>query len=297
MISGNVPQHLVVGARTGFLTSLKTTPFPWQRIASVIPMAARSMDLVDLGAAPMPVEDAAPQIQDMIERKLTVKPRDWNLIVWLSKNAAEDDQTGTLMTKVRNAGSNFQRAINNRVFSALDAGDGSTYGVCYDGSDFFDNDHVDKGAQYQTAQDNESATALSIDGFETELIIAQGFKDDQGEETDYNYDLIVTSPTLRRTAWQIANHPEAYDTSNREGNPYAGKFDVIISPKLSTTAWFIVASNEAAKPMGVVMREQPNLQDAWFDPLAVDGGRYYFKFFARYDVVYLDWRLAHMGNS
>lgn len=297
MISGNVPQHLVVGARTGFLTSLKTTPFPWQRIASVIPMAARSMDLVDLGAAPMPVEDAAPQIQDMIERKLTVKPRDWNLIVWLSKNAAEDDQTGTLMTKVRNAGSNFQRAINNRVFSALDAGDGSTYGLCYDGSDFFDNDHIDKGAQYQTAQDNESATALSIDGFETELIIAQNFKDDQGEVTDYNYDLIVTSPTLRRTAWQIANHPEAYDTSNREGNPYAGKFDVVISPKLSTTAWFIIASNESAKPMGVVMREQPNLQDAWFDPLAVDGGRYYFKFFARYDVVYLDWRLAHMGNS
>jgi phage major head subunit gpT-like protein len=297
MITGNVPQHLVVGARTGFLTSLSTNTFEWQRVAGLITMGARSMDLVDLGAAPMPVEDLSPTAQDMVERSLTVKPRDWNLTVWISKNAVDDDQSGTLKTKVSNAGANFNRHLNNRVFSALDAGDTTTYGLCYDGSDFFDNDHIDKGAQYQTAQDNESATALSIDGFETELIVAQGFKDDQGEETNYNYDLLVTSPTLRRTAWQIANHPEAYDTNNREGNPYAGKFDVIISPKLSTTAWFLIASHESAKPLGVVMREQPNLQDAWFDPQARDGGRYYFKFFARYDVVYLDWRLAHMGNS
>jgi phage major head subunit gpT-like protein len=295
--SGNVPQHLVVGARTGFLAAVKTTPMPWQRIASVIPMGARSMDLVDLGAAPMPVEDLSATVQDFIERSLTVKPRDWNLTVWLSKNAVDDDQTGTLLTKVRAAGSNFQRHMNNRVFSVLDAGDSQTYGACYDGQDFFDNDHVDKGAAYTTSQDNEGALALSLDNFETTLIAAQAFKDDQGEEVNYDYNLIVTSPTLRRVAAQIAGNPQAYDTANRETNPYAGQLDVIISPKISATGWFLIAANEAAKPLGVVMREQPNLQDAWFDPLARDGGRYYFKFFARYDVVYLDWRLAYMGNS
>jgi hypothetical protein len=66
---------------------------------------------------------------------------------------------------------------------------------------------------------------------------------------------------------------------------------------MGSTCWVLIASGEATKPLGVVMREQPNLQDAWFDPLAVDGGRYYFKFFARYDVVYLDWRLAVLGAT
>jgi phage major head subunit gpT-like protein len=295
--SGNVPQHLVVGARTGFLTSLKEKTYPWSRVATTINMSARSMDLVDLGAAPMPVEDLTPQVQDFIEKSQVVKPRDWNLLVYITKNAISDDQTGTLETKVRSAGRNFQRFLNNRVFTVLNGGDTATYGLCYDGQEFFSAAHVDKGAAYTTAQDNENALALTIDNFETVLVGAQGFKDDQGEETDYAYDLLVVPPALARIAAQITGNPQAYDTGNRETNPYAGKFDYIVSPKMDSTAWALIASNEATKPLGVVMREQPNLQDYWFDPLARDGGRYYFKFFARFDVVYLDWRLAAMGNT
>jgi hypothetical protein len=47
----------------------------------------------------------------------------------------------------------------------------------------------------------------------------------------------------------------------------------------------------------VVIREAPNLQSAWFDPEAADGGRYYFKFYARYNHYYGDWRTAMMGNT
>jgi len=296
MISGNVPAHLTVGARTGFLVSLKEKTYAWSQIAAQINLTAKSQDLVDLGAAPMPVEDAAIQVQDMIEKSLTVKPRDWNLTVFISKNSVDDDQTGTLNAKVRSAGRNFQRAIDNRVFQVLDAGDATTYGLCYDGLSFFNDSHVDAGAAYTTTQDNLRASALSLDNFDTVLTVAQGTRDDQGEETNYNYDLIVTSPTLARTAFQITSNPEAYDTSNRERNPYIG-MKSLIHPKMGTTSWVLIASSEATKPLGVVMREPPNLQDSWFDPLARDGGRYYFKFFARYDVVYLDWRLAYLGAT
>jgi hypothetical protein len=57
MISGNVPTHLIVGARTGFLNALKDVPMPWQRIANTVTMKAKAVDLVDLGAAPMPAQD------------------------------------------------------------------------------------------------------------------------------------------------------------------------------------------------------------------------------------------------
>jgi len=298
MISGNVPKHLVVGARTGFLTATRAVKLPWQKVAMTFNMDAKSHDLVDLGAAPMPVESkTGREIQDYIEKTLTVTPTDWEIIVWISQNAIDDDQTGTLERKVRGAGTNFQRHIDKRVFQVLNGGDGTTYGLCYDGQEFFDSDHVDKGAHYQTAQDNENALTLSMDNFETVLVAAQAFADDQGEYTEYQYDLLVCNPGNQRIASNICGNEWSYDGANRETNPYSGKFTYETSPHLDSAAWYVIASNEDVKPLIVAMRKQPGLQDAWFDPLQPDGGRHYFKFHARYEMYYGDWRLANQGNT
>jgi phage major head subunit gpT-like protein len=295
--SGNVPQHLVVGARTGFLTSLKTTPMPWQKIANQINMGAKSIDIVDLGAAPMPVQDlGGGPFQDFIEKSMTIKPVDWNIIVYISANAVDDDQTGTLERKVKGAGENFQRHINQRVFQKLNAGDVAG-NVAYDGLTFFNNAHIDKGADYQTGQDNLYALALTLDNFETVHVAAQDTRDDRGQTTDYVYDLLVVPPAYERIAAQVTGNPQAFDTANRETNPYSGRVEPLTNNQLDSTSWFLVASGEQTKPLGVAMRKSPFLQDYWFEPLAADGGRYCFKFFARYDVVYLDWRAAYMGHS
>lgn len=299
MISGNVPNHLVVGARTGFLTALRQRSYSWQRVAMQMNLTAKSQDLVDLGAAPMPTNSKSGiTIQDFIEKHKAVSVQDWDITVWISQNAIDDDQTGSLERKVRAAGDNFQKHINARVFQALNGGDGATYGLCYDGSDFFDNDHVDDGAHYQTAQDNENALALSLDNFETVWVAAQQTRDDQGEYTQYIYDQLVVHPTNWRLARQITGNLEAYDTANREQNPWVGLMkEPISSPYLDSTAWHLVASSEEVKPLLVVMRKEPGLQAAWFDPKQPDGGRHFFKFFGRYEVHYGDWRLAYQGNT
>jgi len=68
-ISGNVPQHLVVGARTGFLAALPKIELPYQKIAEIISLSAASTGLVDIGAAPMPVESKGrTEVQDFIDR-------------------------------------------------------------------------------------------------------------------------------------------------------------------------------------------------------------------------------------
>lgn len=297
MIGGNVPKHLVIGARTGFLTAMAATPMPWQRVAQVINMTAKSHDLVDLGAAPMPTKDLGQIVQDYIEKSITVTPEDWSLTVHVSQNAIDDDQTGTLERKVQSAGGNFQKHLNKRVFEVLNGGDGSTYGACYDGVDFFDDDHSDAGADYQTNQDNENALALSVDNFETVYVAAQQFRDDRGEYTNYLYDLVTCHPSLERVAAQIVGNPQAYDTANREANPYSGSFGYITSAYLDTTAWHVIASKEPIKPVLVAMRKQPALLSAWFDPVQPEGGFYYFKYFARYEMYYGDWRLAIQGNT
>lgn len=299
MISGNVPQHLLVTARTGFLETVASPDPAYARIATVLNMGSKSVDLVDLGAAPMPTRNKGRMsVRDFIERKLTITPLDWDITVGVSYNAVKDDQTGALERKVRNAGSNFQRHIAQQAFKALNDGDATTnYGAAYDGLSFYNDAHLDTGAEYTTGQDNKYALPLSIDNFETVRVAARGFRDDQGEFINYNYNLLVVPPTLERVGRNIVGNPQAYDTANREINPYAGVTDLIVHPNLDSTAWVLVAADEAVKPIIIAIREQPNLQSAWFDPETADGGMYYFKFFARYNHFYSDWRTAIMGNT
>ena len=299
MIGGNVPKHLVVAAKTGFLSSVRSANFPWQQVAMTLNMDAKSIDLVDLGAAPMPVASKnGVTVQDMIERTKTVTPIDWDITVWISQNAIDDDQTGSLERKVRQAGMNFQKHINKRVFTVLNGGDTTTYGLAYDGQDFFDSDHVDKGAAYSTSQDNEGVLALSLDNYETAWKAAQVFRDDQGEFTEYNYDLLVCHPDNFRTASNIVGNQLDYNTANRADNPFSELLrPIVTSAHLDSAAWYLIASNEATKPLILAMRKQPALQSAWFEPSAPDGGRHFFKFFGRYEVHYGDWRLAYQGQT
>src|SRR5688572_14961318 len=213
MISGNVPSHLLAAARTGFLTTAMPAVPSWAPIAQTVDLNAKSLDIVDLGAAPMPVQEKGrTQKQDFIERAMTVKSLPWEITVDISHNAVQDDQTGQLESKVRSAGENFQLHISNQAYKALNDGDGTNFGTAYDGLNFYSNSHVDKGAAYSTVQDNLHTQTLSIDTFETVKVIANQFRQDQGEFLNYNYNLLVVSPALERIAAQICNNPDAYDT-------------------------------------------------------------------------------------
>lgn len=300
MIAGNVPKHLVVSARTGFLSAIRRREYDWQRVAMTLNMSASSQELVDLGAAPMPLQSdqaGGGTIQSYIEKNLSVKPESWDITVFISQNTLDDDQTASLDRKVRSAGDNFQKHINKRVFTILNAGDGQTYSAAYDGQDFFDSDHVDKGADYQTSQDNENILALTPDNFETVWVSGQSFRDDRGEFVGYNHNLLVVHPTNKRTAANIAENAEQMDTANREMNPFSGEITYITTPEIDTNAWFLIAADEPVKPIILAMRKQPVLQSAWFDPMQPDGGYYFFKFFARYEAYYGDWRLAIQGQT
>jgi len=300
-ISGNVPGHLLAMAKTGFLTTaLKPVP-DWMPIAQMVDINLKNQTLVDIGGAPMPVRNRGKVVaQDFIEKLLAVEPLTWDIVVGISGNAVDDDQTGTLLSRVRGAGANFQRHIAQQAFQALNDGDSATAGVVgagYDGKALFANDHVDKGAAYTTQQDNLDSLTLTIPNFETVLTKANLARDDQGEFTDYNYDLLVVDPTNRRAAYNITDNKEDSSTTDRAANPYAGKLRTIVSPKLDAGAWILVASGETVKPILIVMRKQPSLEDAWKDPLQTDGGMYYFKFSGRYNFYVGDWRTAWMGHS
>jgi phage major head subunit gpT-like protein len=289
---------LKMAAQTGFLTSAQPPVPLYDPIASTYDMQANSVDLVDIGGAPMPTQNKGrPVIQGFIEKVLTVKPLDWDIEVAISYNAVRDDKTGQLEKKARSAGDNFQRHIAQQAYQALNDGDAVTnFGAGYDGLSFFNDAHLDPGGQYATPQDNLDNLTLDATNFGAVYTKAQKTRDDQGVFTQYTYDLLVVSPDLATAAWQITALRGGSDDPTK-GNRFAGVVKHIVAPQLDSTAWILVASSEGVKPIIVVMRERPNLQAAWFDPHGPDGGMYYFKFHAAYNHVYGDWRLAFMGKS
>ncbi len=298
MIATNIPKHLIVGARTGFLSAVgDSDAAAYKKFVQEIPMKSALQVLTDLGAGSMPVEDTGqPAAKDFVEKSLDLSVKDWSATRWVSQNAIDDDQTGEIEAKAKDAAENFNLHISNMAFDALDKGESTaTYGACYDGLSFFNDAHVTAGAKYQTGQDNKFALALSLDNFETVRVAGASFLNEVGEPFGYSHSLIIGNPAQERTLAQIANNPMVAGTTD-EVNPYAGIVSYLLSHKIAAGDWKVLDVSRTAKPLILAMRQPPKLQDAWFDPKAPDGGRYYFKYRARYNLFYGSPYLAIQGK-
>lgn len=232
------------------------------------------------------------------ERAMTVYNNDWDIPIGIDMNAIDDDRAGASLEEwARMAGERFEQHKDYLCFNALTAGTGTTYGNAYDNLSFFNANHVDPSGQYTTVQSNTNASALSLDNFETIHVAASSYLDDRGQPTGITPDLLIVSQSLRRTGIQITGNEQAYDTANRELNPYAGGVRLLVAPGnyLGTTEWYLVAGNQSAKPVNLQIRQQPRLV-FWDDHTKGNGVRYY-KWVARYAPFYGDWRLATKGNS
>jgi phage major head subunit gpT-like protein len=131
-LTGNLPKHLEVAARSGVLASPARDDLPYRQVAMEVDLSAASQTLVDLGGVPLPTENPK-DVDTLIEKFQTIAPKDWSITIHVSQNAIDDDQTGSVERKFRNVMPAFQRHINNLVFTWLNAGDGSTYGLGPDG--------------------------------------------------------------------------------------------------------------------------------------------------------------------
>jgi phage major head subunit gpT-like protein len=232
------------------------------------------------------------------ERSLQVYNRGWDIPIAIYHDAINDNRVGGLEEWARMAGARFEQHKDYLAFDALNNGEAVTkYGAGYDKLSFFNDAHIDPGAQYVTGQDNKYALALSLDNFETVRVAGSKFKDDRGQPCGFSHDLLIIPTDLERTAAQITLNREAHDTANREMNPYAGRIRALTAPGgwLDTTAWFVVAADMPQKPLILQERQAPIL--VFWDDHTQGGGIRYYKWYARYEIAYGDWRSALQGNT
>jgi phage major head subunit gpT-like protein len=320
IVRSDILAHLERGMRVGFLAGLKDYAPKRGAFTRTVPSDGAFEIYGDLGSQPWPVRMAGQAgggtdgrtggpsagglheggpivVLGGEERNLVVYNSDWGTAVGIWHNAINDDRVGGLEDWARNQGKRFEQHKDYLCFDALNSGEATTnYGACYDGLSFFNDSHFDKGAEYQTVQDNKYALSLSLDNFETVRIAGGKFKDGRGQPYGgLGHSLLVHALDLERTAAQITDNPLAYDTANQERNPYAGMIQRLAVPGswFDSTAWVLVDPD--VKPILLQERSGPEL--IFWDDFTQGSGVRYYKWVARYSVAYGDWRGAIMGNS
>lgn len=318
----DIAKRLEYGVRAGFLNGTRTYTPLRALFCQETPSTGAFEQYSDMGDVPWPnlaggkagasgtddtgapvtgslTGQAPPTVLGAESRALVVNNLDWNVMVSVTHNAINDDRVGNLEAWARDAGRNFEKHKDFLAFDALNNGAATTsYGACYDGLSFFNDSHLDPGAQYATVQDNSNASALSLDNYETVRVAAAKFRDSRGQPVGLTHSLLIVPPDLERVASQIVTNKEDYGTGNRAMNPYAGSTRLLVAPGgwLDATAWFIVDPGQSQKPIYLQVRQEAELV-VWDNEDAPDGGVRNFKWHARYVPFYGDWRLCSMGNT
>lgn len=318
----DIAAHLERSVRTGFLVGGKDYRPLRSLFVREVPSDGAFESYADMGMLPWPIQNAGSMgpggsdsrtggtvvnrlsggrqitIIGGQEKSMIVYNVDWEIAIGIEHNAIDDDKVGDIESWARGAAVNFEKHKDYLAFNALNVGEGTTYGAAYDGLSFFNDAHVDPSAQYTTVQDNKNALALSLDNFQIVKVAASKFLDDRGQPVGFNHNLLIIPPDLEYAAAQITMNREAYDTANREINPYAGSVRSIVAPGgwLDSTAWFLLDVSQPQKPLHLQIRKQPSLT-IWDIEENGGGGTRYYKWHSRYSVFYGDWRLAIEGNT
>ena len=314
--------HLERGMRVGFLKGSKTYTNLRSAFTRETVSDGAFETYTDMGALPWPEEITgqtgaqgldgridAPQVGGLMEggtitvlggaeRALVVYNRGFDIAIGIFHDAINDNKVGSLEGWALGAGSRFEMHKDWMAFDALDKGAASTpYGKGYDNLVMFSASHIDPSAEYQSVQSNVNTSTLSLDNFETVYVAASKYLDSRGKYSGLSPDLLIHSVDLRRLATQITDNPNAYDIANREINPYEGSISRLAAPGgwLDTTAWYLIVTNLPQKPINLQVRQAPML--FYWDEHTQGGGVRYYKWYARYEVFFGDWRLATQGQT
>jgi phage major head subunit gpT-like protein len=317
----DIAAHLENGVKVGFLAGTKMYTPKRDAFAREAPSTGAFEIYADMGATPWPRQNggnsgASTDPRTLVpaaggihaggpvtvlggnERGIIVFNLGWDIVIGIEHDAINDDRLGDLDIWARSAGMRFEQHKDQQCFDVLAQGTAAApHGNGYDGLPLFSASHVDKGAEYQTAQSNLLSTLLTLDNYEAAKIAAAKFLDDRGQPVSYNHSLLIHPPDLKRTAAQITDGREDYSTTNRAINPYAGVDTRLEAPGtwLGSAAWYLIDQTQPQKP--VILQVRQNAEPAMWDDLSQGSGVRYYRFYARYNAVAGPWRLVIQGHA
>lgn len=208
---------------------------------------------------------------------LTITNKTWEQTLQLDANEIRRNKTGQIPVRVaelaQRAGAHWEKLLS----ALITAGDGSTYGLAYDGEYFFDTSRTegDSGAQLndlaaaQVAALNVGTATAPTQAEMSQAILGVigymlGWVDDQGEPIngDARQFLVMVPKNLWGSAVAAVANDFVRDTAGVVADNVlknAGTFsvEVVMNPRVDWTAEFAVFRTDApAKPF-IIQEELP----------------------------------------
>ncbi len=230
----------------------------WEKVAMLIPSSGEQENYAWLGDMPSLREWIGERaIKKLIEKSYSIKNKDFEASIEISKNKIEDDAYGVYSPMFQRMGEAAAQWADEMLFELLPKGFEE---LCYDDKAFFAKDHpVGTGNKTKNVS-NMTNKALTLESYIAARSAMMSFKNDEGRPMNIVPDLLVVPPSLEKIARDILKTDFSTDASGKvQSNPYKDTAEILVVPYLAAheKKWFLLDTRKAIKPFIYQERKAP----------------------------------------
>ena len=282
----------------------KATNDSWKKVSMTMPSKGYNETYGFLGATPAMREWLDERIPTGFQATpFTIANKDFEATLEVDRNALDDDRYGEIKVQVQLLAESARRYYEERAFTVLANGETSTYGLCYDGNEFFDSSHSE-GTYYTTAQSNSGSSALTATTLSAARSAMMKFKDDRGKPLGIIADTLIVPPDLEDLAIQLTQSSttdgDGDGTAAATGlvNPNKGRYNVIVTPWFTDAdSWMLCSCNGVNKPL--IFQDRKPTEFAALEGNSERGfltKKYLYGVDNRFNFGYGNWRYAYFST-
>lgn len=260
-----------VGYFTTFNKRLGLVPTIYDRIASVVEQADEVTTQVWLSSIPAMREWTGPkQLRKFRGMSHTIRTKPYESSVLVPKADILDDKLGLYNDKISRMADAYGAALDAKVCAVFVAGvTGTTLGATYDGQNMIDTDHtIVTGGSSQT---NQVTGALSATTLDLAFKRFADMRDDEGRPIVRAPKTLLTGFGNRNVARKLLGQDSL---ASGESNMDKGILNLIISPYITGTNWFVLVENPAAVILHIKRPVQWMAVDDPSDSFVFDTGNF-----------------------
>jgi phage major head subunit gpT-like protein len=229
------------------------------------------------------------------ENAFSIANKKYESTISVKSDTLDDDQYGQILLQVQSLGETVRSYKEECAYTMFTNGDVATYGLCYDGNEFFD-EHHKEGTYYTTDQSNIGTDTLSQASLSKARATMIGFRDDRGNKLNRVADTLIVSPDLADLAIQLTKSATVDASGNINVNQ--DRYKILVTPFFpDSDSWILARTSGVMRPL-----IYQNRQDAVFQ--ALEGNteigfmrdEYLYGVKARFAFGYGDWRNAILNR-
>jgi phage major head subunit gpT-like protein len=273
-------------------------------VATVITSNTYENKYAALGSTPGLTRAKGDISLDGIANKITysIENHNYENPIEIHENDIKNDQYGQLTMRAGDLGLKARESIDRFVFETIHNGGTN---LAYDQKAVFASNHV---IGKSGTINNDYTVALDKTNLQAKIAVMQKFKDDQGQPARVTPDLLLVSPSLFPTAWElvygtsvVVTKPITADSTGAvvpNANAIAAYgLTVKFSPFFTTdTEWYLLKTRgTSVKP--IIVQEREPVQTEMSDVDLFKKHVYYYKGKWYGETGYYDFRNILRGNA